>query len=165
MQADELSVVLAPDLREQVEALCAATDAGRAMARLASLASEPALAEVAQRAGNWEIRLAAAQRISDPQLLTRIVEATRHRDNRVFRHCSDLLRARRRSLGHAMRAAELAAGFRRMLATQTDHEALDADHALFEETRNAARALVERIAQLRSGITEAGAGLDQPRQK
>ena len=47
----------------------------------------------------------------------------------------------------------------------TSHEALDADRALFEETRNAARALVERIAQLRSGITEAGAGLDQPRQK
>jgi hypothetical protein len=127
MQADELSVALPPDLREQVDALCAATDAGRAMARLASLASEPALAEVAQRAGNWEIRLAAAQRVSDPQLLLRVVEATRHRDNRVFRHCSDLLRARRRSLGHAMRAAELAAGFRRMLATQTDHEALDAD--------------------------------------
>lgn len=127
MQTNELSVVLAPDLREQVVALCAATDAAPAMAPLASLVSEPALAEVAQRAGNWEIRLAAAQRISDPQLLVRIVEATRHRDNRVFRHCSDLLRARRRSLGHAMRAAELAAAFRRMLATQTDHEALPVD--------------------------------------
>lgn len=127
MQTDELAAVLAPDLREQVDALCAATDAATAMARLARVVSEPALAEVAQHAGNWEIRLAAAQRISDPQLLVRIVEATRHRDNRVFRHCSDLLRARRRTLGHAMCAAELAAAFRRMLATQSDHEALAAD--------------------------------------
>jgi hypothetical protein len=127
MQTDELALVLPPDLRRQVDALCAATNAPPALERLAGLASEPALAEVAQRAGNWEIRLAAAQRISDPQLLLRIVEATRHRDNRVFRHCSDLLRARRRSLGHAMRAAELAAGFRRMLATQADQEPLPVD--------------------------------------
>jgi hypothetical protein len=127
MRTDELSVFLAPDLREQVDALCAATDAARATEHLASLASEPALAEVAQHAGNWEIRLAAAQRISDPALLARIVEATRHRDNRVFQHCSDLLRARRRTLGHAMRAAELAAAFRRILATLSDHEALPAD--------------------------------------
>jgi len=127
MRADELSAFLAPAMREQVDALCVATDAARAMAHLARLASEPALAEVAQHAGNWEIRLAAAQRISDPALLARVVEATRHRDNRVFRHCSDQLRARRRTLGHAMRAAELAAAFRRILATQSDHEALPAD--------------------------------------
>ena len=127
MQTDELAVILAPDLREQVNALCAATDAAPAKARLAGLMSEPALAEVAQHAGNWEIRLAAAQRISDPQLLVRIVEATRHRDNRVFRHCSHLLRARRRTLGHAMRAAELAAAFRGILAMQSGHEALPAD--------------------------------------
>ena len=47
----------------------------------------------------------------------------------------------------------------------TSHRALDEDAALFEETRNAARALVERIAQLRKGVDEADAGLDQPRQK
>jgi hypothetical protein len=131
MQADEISVVLAPALREQVEALCAATDAARALALLARIESEPAFAEVAQRAGNWEVRIAAAQRISDPELLARLLEATRHRDNRVFRHCSELLRARRRTLGHAMRAAELAAAFRRILATQSEQEALPADR--FEE--------------------------------
>jgi multimeric flavodoxin WrbA len=47
----------------------------------------------------------------------------------------------------------------------SSHDALDSDVALFEETRNAARALVERITQLRSGINEAGATLEQPRQK
>jgi Domain of Unknown Function (DUF349) len=127
MRVDEVSASLAPDLREQVDALCAATDAARAMARLERLESEPALAEVAQHAGNWEIRVAAAQRVSDPELLTRILEATRHRDNRVFQHCANLLRERRRTLGHAMRAAELAAAFRRILAAQSDHESLPAD--------------------------------------
>ena len=127
MRADELPVLFAPDLREQVDALCAATDAARSMVRLAGVASEPALAEVAQHAGNWEIRLAAAQRISDPDVLARVAEATRHRDKRVFRHCTDLLRARRRALVFTMRAAELAAAFRGILATQSDHEALPAD--------------------------------------
>lgn len=172
MQADELSVALGRDLLEQVKALCAATDAARAMARLASLASEAALAEVALHAGNWEIRLAAAQRISDPQLLLRIVEATRHRDNRVFRHCSDLLRARRRTLGHAMRAAELAAAFRRMLATQSDHEALPADRfdefdtelndlrrefSVPQECLDLAAAVRERIQQDAQAMRELGA--------
>jgi hypothetical protein len=127
MQADELSVLLAPDLREQVDALCAATDATLGLERLARLESEAALAEVAQHARISEIRFAAAQRITDPDLLARLVEVTRHRDNRVYRHCSDLLRVRRRTLGHAMRAAELAAAFRGILATQSGHEALPAD--------------------------------------
>ncbi|MSQ63019.1 MAG: DUF349 domain-containing protein [Betaproteobacteria bacterium] len=131
MRQDELAVLLATDLREQVDALCAATDAARATARLARLESEAALAEVAQRARISEIRFAAAQRISDPDLLARIVEVTRRRDNRVYRHCSDLLRARCRTLGHAMRAAELAAAFRRILATKSDLEAFPADS--FEE--------------------------------
>ena len=127
MRALEPSVHLAPALREQVDALCAATDAAHGVAGLAYLESEPALAEVAQHAASWEIRLAAARRISDPDLLTRIVEATRHRDNRVYRHCSDLLRARRRTLGHAMRAAELAAAFRGILAAQSNSQTLPVD--------------------------------------
>lgn len=47
----------------------------------------------------------------------------------------------------------------------TSHAALDEDEDLFEETRNVARALIERIAQLRKGVEEAGAELEQPRQK
>jgi multimeric flavodoxin WrbA len=45
----------------------------------------------------------------------------------------------------------------------TSHAALDADTALFEETRNAMRALAERIGQLRRGVAEAGARLRAPR--
>ena len=47
----------------------------------------------------------------------------------------------------------------------TSHDALDEDEAMFEESRNAARALVERVRQLRGGTREAGAALEQPRQK
>lgn len=47
----------------------------------------------------------------------------------------------------------------------TSHDALDADQAMFEESRNAARALVERIRQLRAGQHEAGSQLQVPRQK
>jgi len=47
----------------------------------------------------------------------------------------------------------------------TSHAALDGETALFEETRNVARALIERIGQLRAGLAEAGAALETPRQK
>lgn len=47
----------------------------------------------------------------------------------------------------------------------SSHAALDEDDAIIEETRNAARALVQRVGQLRGGIVEAGASLESPRQK
>lgn len=47
----------------------------------------------------------------------------------------------------------------------TSHRALDGEHALFEEARNVARALIERVRQLRAGQRDAGAGLRSPRLK
>lgn len=48
----------------------------------------------------------------------------------------------------------------------TSHAELDgADRALMEETRNAARALVEQVARVRRQVAEAGEGLEMPRQK
>jgi multimeric flavodoxin WrbA len=47
----------------------------------------------------------------------------------------------------------------------TSHDALDADPALFEETRNAARALIEEIRRLRTGEPPVDAGLKDPRPK
>jgi multimeric flavodoxin WrbA len=47
----------------------------------------------------------------------------------------------------------------------TSHAALDGDAALFEETRNVARAVLERIVQLRAGAEVPGAELGAPRQK
>jgi multimeric flavodoxin WrbA len=47
----------------------------------------------------------------------------------------------------------------------TSHHALDGEHALFEEARNVARALIERVRQLQAGQHEAGVGLKSPRRK
>jgi multimeric flavodoxin WrbA len=48
----------------------------------------------------------------------------------------------------------------------TSHEALDRDHAIQEEVRNAARTLLEAVQARRAGhLVSAGAGLEQPREK
>jgi multimeric flavodoxin WrbA len=47
----------------------------------------------------------------------------------------------------------------------TSHDDLDRDPDLFVETSNAMRTLLERIAQLRAGIPQAGADLASPRPK
>ena len=56
------------------------------------------LAEVARNARLWQVRLAAVQRVTDSALLESIAEATKHRDDRVYRHSYELLRARRRDV-------------------------------------------------------------------
>ncbi len=63
-----------------------------------------------------EVRLAAAQRIADSAFLERVAEASRDRDKRVYRHCSDLLRERRQGAERARRAADLAQALRQLLA-------------------------------------------------
>lgn len=47
----------------------------------------------------------------------------------------------------------------------TSHEDLDADQALFQETANAARTLIESVRQYRSGHKQPGADLQDPRPK
>ena len=48
----------------------------------------------------------------------------------------------------------------------TSHAELDdADRPVLEETRNAARALVEQVARVRNGTADVGDALDMPRQK
>ena len=47
----------------------------------------------------------------------------------------------------------------------TSHDALDADQALFEETRNAARSLVSELRMIRKGRREPDAELESPRPK
>ncbi len=47
----------------------------------------------------------------------------------------------------------------------TSHEALDKDEALFEETRNAARALITAMSDLRKGIRPPDRSLKDPRPK
>src|SRR5581483_8987787 len=80
------------------DAVCAATDAEQGLAMLQSLDDETVLAEVARNAKLWEVRLAAVQRVTDSALLERIAEATKHRDDRVYRYSYELLRTRRRDV-------------------------------------------------------------------
>jgi hypothetical protein len=97
------------------EAVCAATDAEHGLAMLQSLYDQTVLADVARNAKLWEVRLAAVQRITDSVLLERVAEATKHRDDRVYRYSYELLRARRRDVARATQAAQLAAGFRGLI--------------------------------------------------
>jgi len=47
----------------------------------------------------------------------------------------------------------------------TSHEALDKDDAFMEETKNAARALLEAVNEMRRGRREPGSELPAPRKK
>src|SRR5688500_9055657 len=108
------------------EAICAATDPEQGLAMLQALHDETALAEVARNAKLWEVRLAAVQRVTDSALLERIAEATKHRDDRVYRYSYDLLRMRRRDLARAALAAQLAAGFRGLIEAPPESRSLAA---------------------------------------
>ena len=99
----------------RAEEICAATDAREGLTLLQALEEEEALADVARNAKLWEVRLAAVQRVTDSALLERIAEATKHRDDRVYRYSYDLLRMRRRDAARTMQAAQLAAGFRGLI--------------------------------------------------
>lgn len=123
------------------EAVCAATDAEQGLALLKALEDETSLADVARNAKLWEVRLAAAQRVTDPALLERIAEATKHRDNRVYQYSYDLLRTRRRGLARATQAAQVAAGFRGLLDSPPQSRALAAGQL---------RELEKALAELRA---------------
>ena len=108
------------------EAVCEATDAEQGLVLLQAIEDETALAEVARNAKLWEVRLAAVQRVTDSVLLERIAEATKHRDDRVYRYSYNLLRSRRRDAARILRAAQLAAGFRRLLESPDESSSLAA---------------------------------------
>src|SRR5688500_3752048 len=113
-------------LTSSAEAICAADDAAQGLAMMKSLDDETALADVARNAKLWEVRLAAVQRVTDSALLERIAEATKHRDDRVYRYSYDLLRLRRRDLARAALAAQLAAGFRGLIEAPPESRSLAA---------------------------------------
>lgn len=128
-------------LTSSAEAICAADDVARGLALLQSLDDETALADVARNAKLWEVRLAAVQRVTDSALLERIAEATKHRDDRVYRYSYDLLRLRRRDLARAALAAQLAAGFRGLVESRPEARALAAGQL---------RELEKALAELRA---------------
>ncbi len=97
------------------DALCRATDQSRALAWLAELKDETALARVACEARLGEVRHEAARRLHDDTLLERVAQASRGKDKRVHRHCADLLRQRRQAADCTARASELAGELRTLL--------------------------------------------------
>jgi len=123
------------------EAICAVTDAEQGLAMLQALDDETALADVARNAKLWEVRLAAAQRVTDSALLERIAEASKHRDDRVYRYSYDVLRMRRRDLTRAALAAQLAAGFRGLIQSPPESRSLAAGQL---------RELEKALAELRT---------------
>lgn len=128
-------------LASSAEAVCAAADAEQGVAMLQSIDDETVLAEVARNARLWEVRLAAVQRVTDPALLERIAEATKHRDDRVYRYSYDLLRSRRRDVARVAQAAQLAASFRRLIESPPGSGALAAGQL---------RELEKALAELRT---------------
>ena len=108
------------------EAVCAAADAAQGLALLQAIDDETVLAEVARNARLWEVRLAAVQRVTDPTLLERIAEATKHRDDRVYRYSYELLRTRRRDVARVTQAAQLAASFRGLIESPPGSRSLAA---------------------------------------
>jgi exonuclease SbcC len=108
------------------DAACATTDAEQGVALLQALDDETALTYVACNAKLWQVRLAAVQRVTDGASLERIAEATKHRDDRVYRYSYDLLHARRRDAARAAHAAQLAASFRGLLDAAPESRSLAA---------------------------------------
>src|SRR5688572_11143922 len=79
---------------------------------------------------------------SPTRRLERIAEATKHRDDRVYRYSYDLLRTRRRDLARAALAAQLAAGFRALIQSPPETRSLAAG-----QLRELEKALAELLAE------------------
>lgn len=97
------------------DALCRTTDQTQALDWLAKLVDEAALARVACEARLGEVRHEAARRLDDDNLLERVAQASRGKDKRVHRHCTDLLRQRRQAADCAARATALASELETLL--------------------------------------------------
>lgn len=98
-----------------VAAVCHTSDKAVALAWVEAVTDEPALADIAAGSRFGEVRLAAAQRLNDASLLERVANASRDRDKRVFRHCSERLREGREAASRAQRLTELAGALRELL--------------------------------------------------
>lgn len=124
-RADELGGALArmlkaPRADDALDVWAAAVshvaDRATALDWMANLVGDGWLGAVAVHGRFAEVRLAAAQRIEDGEVLEHVARLTRAKDKGVFRHCSDLLRQRRQATEQGQRAAQLAAGLRDLLS-------------------------------------------------
>lgn len=100
-----------------VAAVCHAPDKALGLEWSANLSGDTCLGEVASQARNAEVRYAAAQRIAATVVLDQVAHASRGKDKRVYRHCSDLVRQRRQAAASASRAQDIADELRGLLAS------------------------------------------------
>ncbi|MGA7179347.1 MAG: DUF349 domain-containing protein [Thiobacillaceae bacterium] len=98
-----------------VAAICNAPDKTLALAWSANLNGDAWLAEMAKVARMAEVRYACAQRIETTAVLEQVANASRGKDKRVYRHCTDLLRQRRQAEVSNQRALDIAGELRSLL--------------------------------------------------
>ena len=99
-----------------VAAICNAPDRMLALDWCAGLKGDAWLGEVAKEARMAEVRYACAQRIESTAALEQVAHASRDKDRRGYRHCTDLLRQRRQAQASAQHAQEIAGELRGLLA-------------------------------------------------
>jgi hypothetical protein len=109
-----------------VAAVSHSADKSVALAWLEQVAGDDLLGEIACHGRFAEVRLAAAQRITDSATLESVARASKNKDKGVYRHCADLLRERRERLERLQHAAAIAAGLRKLL----EHAPLSVSHLL-----------------------------------
>ncbi len=100
-----------------VAAVCHAPNQALALAWSAELTGDNWLGEVAIRARGGEIRIAAARRIASTETLEQVAEASRDKDKRVYRHCAELLKQRRKTEMSKRRAQAIAEELQALLTT------------------------------------------------
>jgi exonuclease SbcC len=123
--AEELGCALAARLQPPqpddgpavwVAAVSQVGDKSLALQWLGGLDGDSWLGDVALHGRYAEARLAAAERITDGEVLERVARLSRGKDKGVFRHCSDELRQRRECVERAQRTERLAGALNELLA-------------------------------------------------
>lgn len=96
-------------------AILRGADKARVLALLEQEQDEAHLARAAIEARLAEVRLAAAQRLETGELLEQVARESRDKDKRVYRHCADTLKQRRKIEAGARRAEEIGASLSALL--------------------------------------------------
>lgn len=115
-----------------VAAILRCPDKSLALEWTAAVSGDSSLGEIAARSRFGEVRMAAALRLDDAEVLERVADACRSKDKGVFRHCQDLLRQRNTAGDTARRAQVLAEALRELLAATPVQlsRLLELEHAL-----------------------------------
>ena len=101
-----------------IAALCACAEKPRAAGWLERIRDESSLEQVASGARLADIRLLAAQRITDVERLTRLAQQMRDRDRGVYRHCQGLVKQHAEESRRAEEVAALAQQFSQLIANR-----------------------------------------------